>query len=194
MPGCGADGEAPRQNLRRARELLAEAGFPGGRGLPPLHVGVLSDTSPVVQSTLESLAKIGVETRVTVSPRDVHWQGLRRGDFGFFRDGWIADYPDPENFFWLFYSESPVNHTRYSDPEYDRLFERLRTTAPGDPERPATCARLEQILQRDAPAIFLYHERSLYLIRPEVRGFESSVNPLERKFYEFVWLDGGSDP
>ena len=143
----------------------------------------------VTRSILEPMREIGLEPQITITQRDAHWQAMRRGDFDFFRDGWIADYPDPENFFYIFYTGAPANNTGYSNPEYDRLFRRLESIPAAAAARPALCAKLEAILRSDVPAIFLYHERSFYLVRDEVHGVDLSINPLERKFYEYVWLD-----
>ncbi|MFQ5876401.1 MAG: ABC transporter substrate-binding protein [Acidobacteriota bacterium] len=190
---CAAT-EPARRDPRRARELLREAGFPGGRGLPPLRIGAVGRTEYLLRNVLEPLEEVGIETDVRVTPWDLHWEALERGEYEFFRDGWIADYPDPGNFYQLFYSGSAMNHTRYSDPTYDRLFERFQALPADSPERRRICARLEAILRRDCPAVFLYHERSVYLVRREVRNVDAFVNPFERKFYELVWLDRGARP
>ena len=89
----------------------------------------------------------------------------------------------------LFSTGSPHNNTRYSDPEYDRLFDAFRAESPNSPRRAELCRRRESILRRDVPALFLYHEQAFYLVRPEVRGWEASVNSFERRFYAYVWLE-----
>ena len=188
LPDQGRRPGARDHDPREARELLRRAGFPGGKGLPPLRVAAMGQTELFKESIVDALAAIGIDTEVSLTPPGRYWKAVENGEFEFFRDGWIADYPDPENFFQLFYSKSSSNHTRYADSEYDRLFEQLQARQAGDPRRSGISEELERILSRDLPSIFLYHEKSYYLVRNEVRGIEASINPLERKFYEYAWL------
>ncbi|MFQ5670195.1 MAG: ABC transporter substrate-binding protein [Acidobacteriota bacterium] len=189
-PGlCGAQGRNPiAQDLETARQLLASAGYPGGTGLPPLHLGHLGRTEFLQTSVLGPLEELGIKIRLQMMPWEVHWQALDRGAYEFFRDGWIADYADAENFLSLFQSGAPSNHTHYANPEYDALLEQYRALPPGAPKKIHACQQLEKILRRDCPAIFLYHEQSVYLVSNRVHGIDASINPFERKFYEQVWL------
>ncbi len=191
IPGCGTD-RAPRErDLAQAKRLLADAGFPEGRGLPRLEIGTMGMGGVLEASVLDPLRELGIRFELRAAPWKQHWEGIDRGDYEFFRAGWIADYPDAENFFSVFYSRSTVNQTRYSSPEFDRAYERLRDLPVDDRGRAPLCSELERILRRDAPAAFLYHEKSFYLIHPAVRNLDPSLNPMERKYYEYVWLDPG---
>lgn len=185
----GPPPEAAPHDLERARALLAEAGYPEARRLPPLRFGMLGHSAFLSRAVIEPLEELGIELRPVPAPWEVHWEALDRGEYEFFRDGWIADYAGAENFLELFESGSAANHTRYSNPVYDELLERLRDLPPDDPERGRLCRRMEEILRSDAPAVFLYHEQSFYLVSGRVRGIEPSINPFERKFYELVWLE-----
>jgi peptide/nickel transport system substrate-binding protein len=189
LPDCDDTSPPTGPDPEQARELLAKAGFPDARGLPPLHMTSLGFTEYLAHSVIEPIEALGITVEFNVNQWSLHWLAVSRGDHEFFRDGWIADYPDAENFFMLFNTGSTHNNTRYSDPEYDRLFEAFRTESPDSRRRTELCRRLESILRRDVPAIFLYHERAFYLVRPEVRGWDASVNSFERRFYAYVWLE-----
>jgi peptide/nickel transport system substrate-binding protein len=184
---CGDTSPPPEPDPVLARELLARAGFPEARGLPPLRMTSLGFSEYLRHSLIEPIEALGITVEFEVNRWSLHWPAIGRGDHEFFRDGWIADYPDAENFF--INTGSTHNNTRYSDPEYDRLFEAFRAESPNSPRRAELCSRLESILRRDVPALFLYHEQAFYLVRPEVRGWEASVNSFERRFYAYVWLE-----
>ena len=192
IPGCGSVGEPPARDLERARRVMASAGFPGGKGLPRLEIGSMGRTSFLERALLDPLREMEIRFDLKAEPWKQHWEGIEQGEFEFFRAGWIADYPDAENFFSVFYSRATVNQTGYASPEFDRIYERFGDLPAGDPQRAGMCSRLEAILRRDAPAVFLYHEKSFYLVHPGVRNIEPSLNPMERKHYEFVWLEPGA--
>jgi ABC-type oligopeptide transport system substrate-binding subunit len=84
--------------------------------------------------------------------------------------GWIADYPDPENFLdVLFHSGSPENHTGYANERVDQLLERARTES--DPDaRLALYGEIERILVNDSPWIPLTHDVEYWLTKPYVQG------------------------
>jgi len=90
--------------------------------------------------------------------------------------GWIADYPDPEDFLdLLFHSQSRQNHTGYANPQVDALLEKARLET-DQARRMELYQQAEQIIVDDAPWIPLYHGSEYTLIKPYVRGLE--VSPL----------------
>jgi peptide/nickel transport system substrate-binding protein len=171
-----------------SRRLLAEAGHPDGRGLPPLVVQVMEGEEFYASRLLDALGALGIRLSVTTLSRPEHWAEVAAGSAEFFRGGWIADYPDPENLFEIFSSDSPRNSARFRDARYDSLYRRL--VSESDPgSRRALSAALEDVLLEECPAVFLCHEHVARLLSPQVRGFELSMNPLTRSFYQYVWLD-----
>ncbi|MEZ4737993.1 MAG: ABC transporter substrate-binding protein [Flavobacteriales bacterium] len=182
-----------------ARALLAAAGHPGGAGLPTVYLQANSDgfgyvkVAGVVQGMLER--ELGVRVVSSVLPADQHYERVEDGLAGFWREGWIVDHPDPENFLALFYGKnvpldpvapSYLNSTRYKNVRYDSLFaQALRTADHG--ERMALLAKAEAQLMRDVVVIPLYHERSVRLIQPWVRDLP--INGMEYRSLRAVWFD-----
>ncbi|MCB0782170.1 MAG: ABC transporter substrate-binding protein, partial [Flavobacteriales bacterium] len=126
----------PLHDPDRARALLAEAGHPGGEGLPPLVLTTTASYLDICEFIQHELAAFGITVQVDVVPLSTHKQGVAGGDFLFFRKNWIADYPDAENFLLLFATANSApagpNYTRFSDPEYDAIYDQaLRSTDDG---------------------------------------------------------------
>src|SRR5581483_10206913 len=159
--------------------LLAEAGHPGGRGLPPLpfHFNT-SDANQRIAEVLQAQLK---EVGLTLELRRLDWAAhiklVDDGSAGFFRQGWIADYPDPENFLSVLFHSRNVgaagNTSRYRNPELDRLLDRADGMAAGA-ARMKLYQEAEQRLLDEGAWITLYHYASRALIRPGVKGLERS--------------------
>ncbi|MBX2973102.1 MAG: ABC transporter substrate-binding protein [Flavobacteriales bacterium] len=182
-----------------ARRLLADAGFPGGAGLPSVHLQVNSDGFGYVRvagAVQEMLGRnLGVRVVTSVLPADQHYERMSMGQAQFWREGWIVDHPDPENFLALFYGKSVpadssepsyLNSTRYADAEYDRLFAQALSTA-DTRERMALLARAERRAMEDMVVVPLYHERSVRLLQPWVRDLP--INGMEHRDLRGVWFD-----
>lgn len=185
-----------------ARALLAEAGFPGGKGLPSVYLQVNNDgfgyvqVAGVVQAMLER--NLGVRVISSVLPAEQHYKRVEMGEARFWREGWIVDHPDPENFMALFYGKnvpadstepSYLNSTRYRNQRFDSLFARSLRTA-DEAERMALLAGAEKQLMEDMVVIPLYHERSVRLLQPWVRDLP--INGMEYRDLRGVWFDPGS--
>lgn len=163
----------------RARALLAEAGYPNGRGLPPLpfHFNT-SDANQRIAEVLQAQLK---EVGITLELRRLDWAAhiklVDDGSAGFFRQGWIADYPDPENFLSVLFHSRNVgaagNTSRYRNPKVDRLLDEA-DAMPSGPARFQRYHEVEQTVIDDAVWISLYHYASRALIRPTVHGLERS--------------------
>jgi len=100
------------------------------------------------------------------------FQDLNRRRFQMFRIGWIADYPDPENFLdVLFHSKSSINHGSYRNLEVDTLLEQARVE-PDEATRFRLYNRIEQMILDDAPWVPLWHEgEGFVLVKPKVRDY-----------------------
>ncbi|MFQ5876583.1 MAG: ABC transporter substrate-binding protein [Acidobacteriota bacterium] len=180
----------------RAVALLAEAGYPGGKGLPPLSlwVNTSEDNRRIAQQIQSDLREVGVE----VSIREVDWgaylhavEGTAEapGQAQMFRLGWYLDYPDADAILRpLFHSANlgPAgNYFRYRNPEFDRLIARaLAETDPG--VRGELYRRAERIVvMEDAAVLLLNYYGSQTLFKPYVKGIVLSPMgefriPLER--------------
>lgn len=163
-------------NLTRAKELLAKAGYPGGKGLPPIEYATLADSTSrqMVEYLQKSLAVIGVVLKVNT----YSWPELqasiknKRGQMWGF--AWGADYPDAENFLQLFYSKNASpgpNDSNYSNPEFDRLYEKSLLLQ-DSPERTALYQQMVKMIVEDCPWIFGAHRLSYALVHPWLKNYK----------------------
>lgn len=164
----------------RARTLLAQAGFPNGRGLPPLRLV----TSPAYREQGEflqaALAQVGIRIQLEALEGAAAREQIYQGRATAWRASWVADYPDGENFLALFYGPNTApggpNTTRYANPAYDARYQ-AALRAPTDSARYAAYARLERQVLDDCPVVVLYYYRIVRFTHPRVQGFP--VNPMD---------------
>jgi oligopeptide transport system substrate-binding protein len=157
-----------------ARRLLAEAGYPDGidpATKQPLRLGFdagdpTSAARQQWQFLIDSWRTLGLDVEMRATTYNEFQEKIRRGAYQVFRWGWVADYPDPENF--LFLLESSMSRTRndgpntanFSDPAYDALFTRMKDR-PNDDERRRLIEEMLAILERERPWIELYHREKV---------------------------------
>lgn len=166
-----------QHDLALARKRMAEAGFPEGRdaktGQPlQLTLDVTAD-SPESRQHVEfqkgQIEQLGIRIKVVENNWAQQQEKVDVGHFQVVMYGWHADYPDPENFFFLFHSPNKPprgsNHARYSNPEFDRLFSRM-STMDNTPERLELIRRLNGMLVEDCPCVFLNHPVYFTLNQP----------------------------
>jgi len=161
-----------------AQKLLAEAGFPGGKGLPPLEFNFRErrDVQLVADAVAGQLkANLGVSTNLRMMEWGAYLEKRNRGQLQLFHMRWAADYLDPENFLSLMLStKGPENKMGYSNPEFDRLC-READTMPNGEARMAKYAQAEDLVLQDAPWVPIYFQRDAELIRPNVKGLRESL-------------------
>jgi ABC-type oligopeptide transport system substrate-binding subunit len=131
----------------------------------------------------------------TVLPSDQHFARVERGEASFWREGWVVDHPDPENFLALFYGRnaplsasdpSYLNSTRYRNARFDSLYAFALQSSDNE-ERMRALALAERKLMEDAVVSPLYHERSVRLLQPWVRDLP--INGMEYRELRAVWFD-----
>jgi oligopeptide transport system substrate-binding protein len=166
-----------RRPIDDARRLLADAGYPDGRtadGAPlTLYYDHASGGDTFFRSYFEwvrgRLDRIGIRLKERATDLSRYRQKRDQGNWQMSSGGWLADYPDPENFLFLFYgpngkvAHGGPNMVNYANPEYDALFRRMESM-PNTAERRALIDRMVHILRRDAPAVWQYHPVS-YVLR-----------------------------
>ena len=164
-------------DLEKAKQKLAEAGFPGGKGLPPIVIDYRS-TSTTSRQEFEyrraNLAAIGVTLKANFQTFSSFLDRTDNGNFQVMSGGWQADYPDAENFYQLLYGKNKrpgPNYSNYGDPEYDALFERIRSM-PNGAERNALFVRMVALIRRDVPMIFTYAPTAVGMNQRWIRNFK----------------------
>lgn len=188
-----------RRSIEYARLLLAEAGYP--KGIDPktgepliIHYDVTTRGEPGEQARFawmrKQFDKLGIEVQIRATDYNRFRQKLEDGYAQFFVLGWIADYPDPENFFFLLYGQNGkaqtggVNNTNYNSPAYDALFERMKAMDNG-PERAKIIEAMINMLNKDAPWVWGYHPETFMLKHAwltDVKQNEMLKNPM--KYYQ----------
>ncbi len=178
---------ARRVDLERAKALMVEAGYPGG--IDPETGEALrltfdsADTSSAgltkVQFYVSAWKRIGIDVRVEATNYNQFLEKLRNGAHQVFESGWVADYPDPENFLFLLWSQmgksefGGPNATNFSNARFDELFVSMKTRENG-PRRSSEIREMLRILEHERPWIELFHreEYSLY------HGWVRNVKPM----------------
>lgn len=175
MPGYRPDFEGLRYNPELARELLAQSRY--ADNMPRVKITVSGGggaPSVVLQSIVEFWrTNLGIEVEIDQMDYATFLQELSKGTFQMFSLGWVADYPDPEDFLDLKLHSSRSasnNETRYSNSEVDALLEQARTERDHE-KRIALYQRAEDIIVYDAPWIPLFHSKSSILVKPYVCGY-----------------------
>lgn len=165
-----------RKPIEAARKLLAEAGYPNGRddktGQPLTLTLDTTERGPDDKSRLDWLrkqfAKLSIQLEIRGSDYNRFQERVRKGAAQMFIWGWNADYPDPENFLFLFLTQQSraklqgENAANYANAEFDQLYERMRLMENGA-ERQAIIDRMVAILREDAPWSFGFHPRDYSL-------------------------------
>lgn len=177
------------RDVARARQLLAEAGYPGGRGMRKLEI--LYNTRESHRSVAELMQSqwkeaLGIDVGLANQEWGSYLDSRRMGKYDIARAGWIGDYIDPVTFLDLFTSQNPNNHTGYARAEYDRLLESAALQA-DRARRYALLHEAEAMLLDDLPMLPTHFAVTRNMVRPYVRGFHENlldIHPLRD-----VWID-----
>lgn len=170
-----------RYDPEKAKALLASAGFPGGKGLPVIRLISIPIYADIATYIVRQLEEIGIPAQVEIVQKSLLLTQTSKSEALFFRGSWIADYPDAENFFSVFYGKNPAppNYTRYRNPQFDAYYERA-TREPNDSIRYALYREMDRLIVQDAPVVPLWYDQIIHLVRPEVKGFRpNALNWLE---------------
>ncbi|MFO8058647.1 MAG: peptide ABC transporter substrate-binding protein [bacterium] len=165
----------------RGRELLAEAGYPGGKGFPEITIGYNTQESHKMLAEFvqqEWNRNLDIQVQLRNMEWKVYLKKLQHDPPHVFRLGWILDYPDPDAVMTVFTSDSGNNHTNWKSDEYDRLVR--KGAMERDPEkRQKIYDRAQRLLCKDASAVMpLYTYTINMLVKPYVKDFPMNSQDL----------------
>jgi ABC-type transport system substrate-binding protein len=170
------DGKPRRKPIEYARQLLADAGYPGGvdqASGKPLSINyetpaIGPERKAQLDWMLKQFSKLGIQLVVRATDYNRFQEKMRKGDAQIYDWGWNADYPDPENFLFLLYGPNKKvghdgeNASNYDNSEFNRLFERMKNME-NTPERARIIDQMLDIARRDSPWIWGMHPKNFLL-------------------------------
>lgn len=167
----------------RAARLLADAGFPNGKGLPPVTLLCNQDYLDLCTFIARQWEDMGIKVNLEMVETALLRERMRNGQAPFFRASWIADYPDAESFFTCFYSKNtaPPNYTGFHHPAFDRLYE-ASLREPDVQRRYALYRQMDAILIEEAPVVFLFYDETAQFAGKKISGLpRNGINLLSLK-------------
>ncbi len=176
-------------DIPAARKLLAEAGYPEGRGMPPVEIlfNTLESHRAIAEAVQEMWKKnLGIDVRLLNQEWKVFLDSKRTGNYQISRFGWIGDYPDPNSFLDLWVTGGGNNDTRWSNSEYDRLIREAGRTS-DLAARLEVFQKAEAILLDEMPVVPLYFYTRPYAMSPSVKGVYPTI--LDNHPYHRAWLE-----
>ena len=172
-----------------ARKTLAQAGYPDGRGLPPIEILFnTSENHKLIAEAVQQMWRQNLNAAATLVNQEekVYFDSRRQMNYQVIRSTWIGDYVDPNSFLDLWVTNGANNQTGWSNTDYDRLIGEASQT--GDQvARYAAFQKAEAILLEDAPILPVYFYTHAFLIRPSVKGWYPTI--LDHHPYKYVWLE-----
>ena len=189
-PGTGGYSSETRLagGVQAARKLLAEAGYPDGKGFPKLRLLYnTKEANKIMAETIQQMWKTSLGVEVTLENQEwkVYLDSMKRMDYDVARASWIGDYNDPNPFLDMWVTDGGNNRTGWSNAAYDRHI--AAAAAEGDPAaRFGHFQKAEAVLMAELPIAPIYSYTHAMLIRPHVRGWNPTL--LDHHPYKHVSL------
>lgn len=176
-------------DLPAAKSLLADAGYPGGKGLPVIELTTIgSEINQQIAEAIQQMWRrdLGIESRITPKEFKTLRDAFATFDYSVACSRWIAEYPDPLTYLSLFTTDNGSNGTGFSDPLYDAMIAKGNAERT-PPARLAALQRAEAYLLSQMPIAPIYWGTRTTLVAPSVHGWKKS--PLGFHNYKDVWLE-----
>ena len=173
-------------NLAKAKELMAEAGYPNGEGFPKIVYSTNDQAyhKKIAEYLQQAWGELGLSVEVSI----VEWKSFtpqrRAGNYQTARDGWVMDYNDPSNILELAVSTNGNNNCKYNNPEYDGLLEKASKEM--DPEtRFGYFHQAEELAMKESAMVPLLYYNEMYLQSDKIKDSWHSPDG----FWHFEYAD-----
>jgi ABC-type transport system substrate-binding protein len=166
-----------------AKNLLTEAGYTNGVGIPEIELATTSDYADLMEFIQHEWQKLGIQCRVTVLQKGTFSESTSKCQISIFRKSWLADHTHPENFYALFssnyFTPNGPNYTHFSDSKYDSLYTKIaQSTTTNDLSFLSN--EMEEIISSQTPVIPLYYDQVMHFVSKKISQFPTnSVNMLD---------------
>jgi len=185
--------QGPAYGPERARELLAEAGFPGGKGLRKLRILYnTSESHKLIAEAVQHMwrTELGVRIELLNQEWKVYLDSMSHLEYDVARSSWIGDYGDPNTFLDMFVTGGGNNRTGWSHPRYDALIAQA-AREPDPARRRQLLQHAERILIADEmPIVPIYFYVNTYLVHPTVLGVSDNA----RNVHPFQYIAIAAEP
>jgi peptide/nickel transport system substrate-binding protein/oligopeptide transport system substrate-binding protein len=177
LPGYNKQLRGYTHDPEKAKDLLAEAGYPEGEGLKPLVLAYNRDEGhrAVAEAVAAQFNKLGIDVQLQDMEWDYYKKQLNELNLLVFRVGWHADYPDADSFLYEMYHSSKIrisNFSGYNNPQVDKVLDAARAETKSNEERLKLLQRAEEIIVDDAPMLWLFQKKAAALTGKYVRHLQ----------------------
>lgn len=165
-------------DVATAQKLLAEAGYPGGKGFPKLEIlyNTSDDRKKVALAVQDMWQKnLGIEVAMLNQEWKIYLANMKNLQYDVARSSWVADYADANTFLEIFISESGNNRTGWAEERYDKLIAEAAQTVDAAERRQLLRKAESVLLNEGVPIAPLYFYTNVYLLSPKVKGFHHNV-------------------
>lgn len=180
-------------DLDKARQHLAQAGYPDGKGFPEIELQYNRDPihARTAEFVLANLRDIGINCTVKEVDFGDHLSNIENGKTAFFRMGWTVDYPDPDSFLYTLFHSSNIgvgyNFSGFNLPEVDQLLDKARFETEMS-RRVELYRQAEKLIVEEAPWVFMYFYTIHVLYQPQVKGLVLSSMGESLMQYRHIWF------